>query len=73
MSSEDTLPAGHCRWLLTNVLIAGRRYSGKASGRDAAEAARHFAARKARELKVDIATAIETAKNDPFKRVEPQL
>lgn len=60
---------GSCRWQLTNVLIAGRRLDGHAWGRDAAEATRHFAAAQARELRVDIPTAIATAARDPLKKV----
>lgn len=69
-TSSTTTPL--CGWRLTNVLIAGRRYDGTAGGRDAAEAVRHFAARRARELKVDISTAIATATQDRLKKVEPR-
>lgn len=62
---------GSCWWKLTNVLIAGRRLEGKASGRDPVDAVRHFAAKKARELKVDVAAAIAGAIHDPLKKIEP--
>jgi hypothetical protein len=64
-----TLAPGSCRWQITDALVAGRRLSGHAWGRDAAEAVRHFAATQARELHVDVATAIATASRDPLKKV----
>lgn len=66
---SKTLAPGSCRWELSNVLIAGRRLDGHAWGHDAAEAVRHFAAVQARELHVDVATAIATATRDPLKKV----
>lgn len=64
---------GECRWVLQGVLVAGRRLDGKARGRTPEEAVRHFAARNARDLHVDIAAAIATAVRDPYKKVEPDL
>lgn len=64
---------GECRWILKGVLVAGRRVDGKARGRTPEEAVRHLAARTARELKVDIPTAIATAVRDPYKKAEPDL
>lgn len=68
-----TPPPGYCRWVLRGVLIAGRRLDGKAGGVTPDEAVRHFAARTARELKVDVATAIASAIKDPLKKVEPDM
>lgn len=64
--------AGGSRWLLKNVLIAGRRHDGHANGRTPDEAVRHFAAVRARELGADVATAIATATHDRLKKVEIQ-
>ncbi len=63
-------PRPQCKWILRNVLIAGRRLDGESTAPDPETAVRHFAARKARELKVDLPTAIATAVNDPYKKVE---
>ncbi len=59
-----------CKWILRSVLIAGRRLDGESTAADPVTAVRHFAARKAKELKVDVSTAIATAVQDPYKKVE---
>jgi hypothetical protein len=58
------------RWKISNVLVAGRRVSGEAWGRDPAEAVRRFAARTAHDLRVDVAAAIAGAARDTLKKVE---
>lgn len=59
-----------CKWILRGVLIAGRRLDGESTAADPTTAVRHFAARMARELKVDVPSAIATAVRDPYKKVE---
>jgi hypothetical protein len=73
MNGRRPLPPGLCKWALRDVLIAGKRHHGSAWGKTPEEAVRHFAARTARELKVDIAAAIAAAVRDPYKHVEPDL
>lgn len=46
---------------LSNVLVAGRRMSGTATGHTADEAVRRFAAKQARELGADVPAAIVRA------------
>lgn len=66
-----TAPAGSIKWTLKDVLVAGKRHSGSAWGRSPKEAIGHFAAKTARELKVDVSTAVASAQGDPYKKVEP--
>jgi ribosomal protein L31E len=59
-----------------NVLVGGRRLSGSATGKDAAEALRRFVAKRARELGVDVTYAINqaaTAKGFRVKKRDPEV
>jgi len=73
MDNEPPRHAGVCRWKVTNLLVAGRRVEGETCASSPEAAARNVAARKARELKVDVATAIAGAAADPYKKVVPLL
>lgn len=58
-----------CKWIVENLLVAGRRVSGETFAPNPVQAARNVAARCARDLRVDVAAAVAGALRDPYRRI----